>query len=232
VAQTPQDSNTTATRLVEPEDDEWISLFNGRDLTGWSGDTAAWRVENGELICVRFGGHAYLFHAGEYSDFELQITYQVRDYANSGLIFRCKRLAPNRVGGIEAELRRMHSKSYHGAIVVCRGKGKIFDEVVSVDPEACRRAEERSEDGWNRMVVRAQGSRIATEVNGVRLASLSDSTLRKTGRIALQRYVGNPTGQIRILELRLRKLPPDASFENDSDHSPRDLESGEEGGPR
>ncbi len=28
----------------------WQLLFNGRDLTGWTGDTAHWSVENGELV--------------------------------------------------------------------------------------------------------------------------------------------------------------------------------------
>ena len=29
---------------------EWKSLFNGNDLTGWSGDPRLWRVENGVII--------------------------------------------------------------------------------------------------------------------------------------------------------------------------------------
>lgn len=38
-------------RLTKPEQQTgWQLLFNGRDLSGWTGDTAHWSVENGELV--------------------------------------------------------------------------------------------------------------------------------------------------------------------------------------
>src|SRR5207244_3423415 len=35
--------------LPAPDADGWISLFNGKDLAGWDGDPAVWRVENGAI---------------------------------------------------------------------------------------------------------------------------------------------------------------------------------------
>ena len=35
--------------LPAPDAEGWISLFNGKDLSGWDGDPAVWRVENGYI---------------------------------------------------------------------------------------------------------------------------------------------------------------------------------------
>ena len=32
------------------QDDGFVSIFNGKDLTGWSGDPNLWSVENGAIV--------------------------------------------------------------------------------------------------------------------------------------------------------------------------------------
>ena len=75
-----------------PEQNEWIALFNGRDLTGWTpkitgyelGDNFAntFRVEDG-LLKVAYDGYerfdgrfGHLFHAGRYSHYRLRAEYR------------------------------------------------------------------------------------------------------------------------------------------------------------
>ncbi len=72
--------------------ESWVSLFNGKDLTGWTpkirgypvgenfGNT--FRVEDG-LLKVRYDGYdeykerfGHLFHEGEYSNYRLRVEYR------------------------------------------------------------------------------------------------------------------------------------------------------------
>src|SRR5687768_2256325 len=69
--------------------DGWVSLFDGRTLTGWraSENPATFRVENGEIVV--HGPRAHLFYDGpvlnhEFKDFELRAEVMTRPGANSG----------------------------------------------------------------------------------------------------------------------------------------------------
>ena len=80
--------------LASAADEEWIALFNGRDLTGWTpkithyelGNNFAntFRVENG-LLKVRYDGYqdgfntrfGHLFYAKPYSYYRLRVRLQV-----------------------------------------------------------------------------------------------------------------------------------------------------------
>jgi len=44
----------------KPREDGWIALFNGRDLDGWSGESANWRVKDGVLVGLGGDGIAFL----------------------------------------------------------------------------------------------------------------------------------------------------------------------------
>ena len=46
---------------------QWSELFNGKDLTGWAGDTKGYIAQDGNLVCKAGGKN--LFTEKEYSDF-------------------------------------------------------------------------------------------------------------------------------------------------------------------
>jgi hypothetical protein len=73
--------------------DGWISLFDGRTLSGWraSENPATFRVENGEIVV--HGPRAHLFYDGpvmnhEFKDFELKADVMTKPGANSGIFIR------------------------------------------------------------------------------------------------------------------------------------------------
>jgi hypothetical protein len=75
-----------STSLI-PESQPAISLFNGRDFTGWKhdADTAeTWKIERGEL--VGSGKHAILATEKEFKNFYLDAEISLRT-VNSGLFF-------------------------------------------------------------------------------------------------------------------------------------------------
>lgn len=71
---------------------EWISLFNGTDLSGWtaSENKETFWVENGQIVAN--GDRSHLFYTGEvqdanFSDFELKAEVMTLPLANSGIYF-------------------------------------------------------------------------------------------------------------------------------------------------
>ncbi len=65
------------------------SLFNGRDLAGWTENKqppAHWTVKDGELLYDGKGTH--LFHTEEFGDFVLLIDWKVPPRGNSGVLLR------------------------------------------------------------------------------------------------------------------------------------------------
>ena len=61
----------------------FVPLFNGRDLTGWTGDTAGYSVVDGAITCGPKGTN--LFTAREYSNFVLRFRFRLAPGANNGI---------------------------------------------------------------------------------------------------------------------------------------------------
>ncbi|RFZ85674.1 DUF1080 domain-containing protein [Mucilaginibacter terrenus] len=96
-------AQTFASRLTDPDPvkkvakkDAWISLFNGRDLTGWHGynkktPVVNWEVENGALVCLGTvkgtdtGGD--IATDKEFSNFELVWEWKIDKGSNSGVLY-------------------------------------------------------------------------------------------------------------------------------------------------
>lgn len=83
----------TITSAPAADKDGWISMFNGKDLTGWKSNEevpGVFTVENGELKVS--GGRAHLFYVGENGDakfqsFELKLKVKTTAGSNSGVYF-------------------------------------------------------------------------------------------------------------------------------------------------
>jgi Domain of Unknown Function (DUF1080) len=86
---------STASKSVEPAtaptgETEWIPLFNGKDLSGWTphGD-AHWSVNDGVLSGE--GGRGHIYTNRELKNFEVKGEFRITEKgksANSGLYFR------------------------------------------------------------------------------------------------------------------------------------------------
>jgi len=74
------------------EHDGWTSLFDGKTLTGWSGD-ANWKVEDGAIVveasCEKPTGTIYLvWKGGDAADFELKMEMKGTGAINGGVQYR------------------------------------------------------------------------------------------------------------------------------------------------
>src|SRR6266700_3085599 len=74
------------------EHDGWTSLFDGKTLNGWAGDSN-WKVEDGaitvEATCEKPTGTIYLvWKGGEAADFELKMEMKGTGAINGGVQYR------------------------------------------------------------------------------------------------------------------------------------------------
>lgn len=81
-----------------PDETGFVSIFDGKTMTGWEGDTTYWRVEGGSLIGEIVPGkeireNTFIIYKGGpdkgmMKDFELKLDYKITDRGNSGINYR------------------------------------------------------------------------------------------------------------------------------------------------
>jgi hypothetical protein len=159
-------------------------LFNGRDLEGWTvHGTERWYVDQGDLVCESGpdAEYGYLATDRPYKDFELSLEFKQEADGNSGVFFRSS-LDGTRISGWQAEVAP--PGLYTGGIYESYGRGWL----IQPDPEkdaALRMG------NWNRMIVRVDGSRVTTWLNGIEMVDLIDEQIGEAdGVIALQIHDG------------------------------------------
>ncbi|MEZ6122407.1 MAG: DUF1080 domain-containing protein [Planctomycetaceae bacterium] len=99
---------------------EFTDLFNGQDLTGWTGDTKGYAAEDGLLVC-RKGGHN-LYTEKEYTDFALQFEFRLEESGNNGVGIRVPQGGHASRDGIEVQILDHNGSRYHGVADLGGGK--------------------------------------------------------------------------------------------------------------
>ena len=96
-------------------------IFNGRDLTGWTGDTAGYVVENGILVCKK--GGKTLETEKEYGDFALTFEFRLEASGNNGIGIRVPRGGYPSRDGVEIQILD-HDGPLYGQEAEIAGAGK------------------------------------------------------------------------------------------------------------
>jgi hypothetical protein len=161
-----------------------ISLFNGKDLDGWTiHGTELWYVEDGLLVCESGPDKAYGYLSTNvfYDDFELILEFKQEANGNSGVFIRST-VEGTKVSGWQVEVAPPGSDT--GGIYESYGRGWLIKPDPSKD-EALKMG------AWNKMKIRVQGSKVSTWLNGVSMVKLEDEKIGKgKGAVALQIHDG------------------------------------------
>lgn len=161
-----------------------ISLFNGKDLDGWTiHGTELWYVEDGLLVCESGPDKAYGYLSTNvfYDDFELTLEFKQEANGNSGVFIRST-VEGTKVSGWQVEVAPPGSDT--GGIYESYGRGWLIKPDPSKD-EALKMG------AWNKMKIRVQGSIVSTWLNGVSMVKLEDEKIGKgKGAVALQIHDG------------------------------------------
>lgn len=190
----------------QPADAEWISLFNGKDLSGWNkleGQTD-FRVENGEIVGTTIPNNpnsVLCTTDSSYSNFELELDIKVDSPLNSGVQIRSHLNDKGEVYGYQIEVDPS-TRAWSGGIYDCRRRGWITPLTGQTEKQ---RAFKNGE--WNNYRIRFDGDTLTSWVNGVYIATLIDTLTDPKGFIGLQAD-GNKQGglEVRFRNLRLKKL--------------------------
>lgn len=165
---------------------EWVSLFNGKDLSGWIqlGGQAKYTVENGEIVgtTIEDTPNSFLCTDKNYGDFIVELELYVDTSMNSGIQFRSnsrQEYQKGRVHGYQMEVDPS-TRAWSGGIYDEARRGWLY--TLEINPEA-KIAFKNGQ--WNKYRIEAIGNHIKTFINDIPCSDLLDN-LEPTGFIALQ----------------------------------------------
>ncbi|MBN2264619.1 MAG: DUF1080 domain-containing protein, partial [Candidatus Aminicenantes bacterium] len=140
-------------------DEDFVALFNGRDLEGWTGDTKGYAAENGKIVIRPEFGSGNLYTAGEYSDFTLRFEFKLTPAANNGLGVRAPLEGDAAYAGLEIQILEDGSPVYWG-LRPYQYHGSVYGVVPA------RRGFLRPPGAWNTEEVTLEGHHVQVVVNG------------------------------------------------------------------
>ncbi len=199
--------NLKIRELDAPQQSDWVTLFNGKDLTNWK-TTGNWTAqEDGTLLIhprpgeqgwQRYGD--YLWSERKYGDFVLELEYAYPPGGNSGVFLRVGDLANPVDTGIEVQILDTSGKpealTHHDHGGVIRTVGPTRN--MSKPPHE-----------FNHMTITCRGRHLEVVLNGEQIIDIElDETPMKDrpleGYIGLQDH-GEPNN-LKFRNIRIKEL--------------------------
>jgi hypothetical protein len=206
--------------------EDWESLFNGKDLSGWKGKPEFWRVEDAAITGEttqekKTNSNTFLiWQGGEIGDFELKLKYRIFS-GNSGIQYRSFEVKPGSfiVGGYQADIEAgiKHSGIVYGekfrGILSLRGDQSVFTndgkrETVEAFANSAELQKVIKPKEWNDYHVSAEGFTFTHRINGKVMTILVDkheAQRRAKGILALQVHAGPPM-KVQFKQIELKRL--------------------------
>jgi len=186
---------------ASPTEAGFESLFNGKDLTGWDCEPNLWSVQDGAITAftaeegVTRRENTCLIWKGTVSDFVLRLSFRLRDVitekpANSGVLYRSRRVQNWQVRGYQCDLHGPHTGSLilleddndprsmwgHSVVIKPTSRRPILESKGAVtNPDRFKDIIKIGD--WNELEISAQGSRIVHKINGVVTLEAKDETV-------------------------------------------------------
>jgi hypothetical protein len=214
---------------IAADDSGFKPLFNGKDLTGWTGNPDLWSVEDGTIKGItkadpKLTHNTFLVWTnGDVADFELRLSYKIVN-GNSGIQYRSKVLRQGAqgpiVGGYQADFEA--GKTYSGILYEEQGRSilaqrgqKTVIEAATGKPKVTGSVGDTKEiqskikhEDWNEYVVIAKGNHLQHFINGVQTVDVTDeqeAKAAKSGVLALQIHTGPPM-TVQFKNIRIKDL--------------------------
>ena len=215
-----------AVPLCAAETDGFKDLFNGKDLTGWDGDSKLWSVQDGAIVGETTkenpakGNTFLVWKGGELKDFEFRCLFKLEGSNNSGVQYRSKEVSKFVLAGYQCDLQytfpnmcKLYDEKKRGRIcmagevVTMEEKARKNITGTTPDLEKLKTADKKGE--WNECVVIAQGNRLIHKINGIVSIDFTDNDeagRALSGVLGLQIHGGAPM-KISFKEIKLKELP-------------------------
>ena len=204
----------------------FVSLFNGKDLSGWTGNPRIWTVRDGAVTGQttpqnRVSENTFLiWTGGDVKDFELRLKFRIEG-GNSGIYFHSRQRtdmhpevligpqadfsADNRWTGVLMEYTLRNILAERGQKVVVDADGRINVAGKVGDPTELLTHVNLTE--WNDYTVISRKGHTILKINGVVMCDVLDKDPKRpvSGKLALQVHRG-PDMLVQFKDIRLKNF--------------------------
>lgn len=139
---------------------DFVPLFNGKDLDGWTGNKAGYLADSGMIVVnPGKGSGGNLYTEKEFENFVMRFQFKLTPGANNGIGIRTPLTGDAAYVGMEIQVldntadiyKSLHPYQYHGSVY-----GVIPAERGFLKPVG----------EWNEEEIRADGTKIKVTLNG------------------------------------------------------------------
>ncbi|MBP5622443.1 MAG: DUF1080 domain-containing protein [Thermoguttaceae bacterium] len=206
-----EDSDSTTPPPTKETPEGFVSLFDGKTLEGWDGNSKFWSVENGCITGRSSEDNpvpysTYIVWKGEpVKDFTLLVDFCVPGEGNSGIEYRAWKddARDHGLNGYQADISPGDIMGIFygealGEIIAWRGESAKFDangnKTIEKFGDAAEIGKSINMHGWNTYRVEARGNRFTEYINDVKTTELVDERpdSPKEGIFGLQIHPGPP----------------------------------------
>jgi len=180
----------------EEKSQGFAQLFNGTDLTGWTGNKEGYVVRDGTIVVdPTKGGGGNLYTEQDYSDFVFRFEFRLTPGANNGIGIRTPATGDSAYRGMEIQVLDDQSPRYRGWLKDYQHHGSIYG-IVPAKPGHLKPVGE-----WNTEEITAKGKQITVKLNGVTIVDADIEKASTPQTIDHQQHPGlkNMTGRIGFL---------------------------------
>jgi hypothetical protein len=184
-------------------------LFNGKDLTGWQGDTKGYQVDDGKIVALKTG-NGNLYTKDEYSDFVVRFDFRLEAGANNGLAIRAPLSGDSAYQGMEIQILDDTHAQYKG-IQPYQAHGSVY----GIAP--AKRGHLKPVGEWNSEEVICRGRQVTVNLNGTTIVDVNldeastPQTIDKREHPGLKRASGHigfcgHGARVEFANLRVKRL--------------------------
>ena len=182
------DSHSIGGELSKEEaKDGFVSIFDGKTLDGWQGDTKGYEAKDGILACTKSGRR--LDTVKRYGNYVFRFEFKLSPGGNNGISIR----------GMEIQILDDDAPRYAN-LKPYQYHGSIYGRVPA------KRGHQKSTGEWNEQEIRINGKHVKVTLNGVTIVDA------ETDHGALNRPSG-PVGflghhhRVEFRNIRIKELP-------------------------
>jgi 3-keto-disaccharide hydrolase len=145
----------SASHVVAEDSDGWVSLFDGKTMSGWKANENedSWKVKDGALVCN--GERSHLFYVGDdepFVNFEFKAEVMTTPGSNAGIYFHTRYQDEGWPKyGYEAQVNVTHGDP--------KKTGSLYG-IVNVSNPPCK-----DNEYWTQHII-VNGKQITIKING------------------------------------------------------------------
>jgi Domain of Unknown Function (DUF1080) len=165
----------------------WMLLFDGQSTAGWTTTAgkevpAGWAIKDGALTTVKDGKGGDIITQNQFSDFELQVDYNIEPACNSGVKYFFTRYEKG--GNLGLEYQILDDKLAEDNKKENHLTGSFYD----VLPPVAAKKKVNAPGQWNTLRIVAQGNKVEHWHNGIKILEFTRGSAPFTQAVAQSKF--------------------------------------------